>query len=158
MIDDENTVNFRPKKREIIASLLHSPNLKKSPMIVKSETIIGGFLFCRKGEDGMTARGQPVKICHVGGRVFKIFREYDERAQSHYLTYPDFTERPEYTCDGKPFARSDKEDCLRYESKNPDDPYEECGDCRFFRREESPRDVIGICDCAALVKKRGELP
>lgn len=103
----------------------------------------------------MTARGQPVKICRVGGREFRIFREFDEQAHLYYLTYPDFTGRPEYTNDGKPFTRSDKEDCPRYETKNPDDPYEECGDCRYFRREESPRDVIGICDCAALAKKKG---
>lgn len=105
----------------------------------------------------MPEQKQPIKICRVGGREFLIYREYDERVQMHYLTYPDFTERPEYTNDGRPFTRSDRDDCPHYKPKDHDQASGECGDCRFFRWEETPLDVIGVCMCNANlnIKKEG---
>ena len=97
----------------------------------------------------MDEQKTPVTVCHVAGREFLIYREYDEQMQTHYLTYPDFFEAPVYAGDGRPFARSDYEDCAFYKAKAPDTPLGECGDCLFFHREETPADVIGICMCDA---------
>ena len=98
----------------------------------------------------MQEQKQLVKICRVGGREFLIYREYDEQAQMHYLTYPNFVEHPQYTADGKPFTRSDRVDCSHYKPKDPGEPSGECDDCRLFHREETPLDVIGVCMCDSL--------
>lgn len=92
----------------------------------------------------------PIKICHVGGREFRIYREFDERVQMWYLTYPLFGEQPEYTSDGRPFTRSDQTGCPLYKPEASDDASGECGECVWFRREETPADVVGVCMCEEL--------
>ena len=104
----------------------------------------------------MNGQIEPIKICRTAGHEFRIYREFDEQMQMHYLTYPDFSETPMYTGDGKPFARSDYEGCPSYKPKVPDNPLGECFDCVFFQREETPEDVIGICICDALRRENKE--
>ena len=101
----------------------------------------------------MRDRKEPIKICKAAGHEFRIYREFDEQMQTYYLTYPDFSETPMHTDEGRPFTRSDYEGCPFYKTKNTDNPADECGDCVFFHREETPRDVIGICICEKLKRE-----
>lgn len=93
----------------------------------------------------MAASARPVRICHVGGQEFLIYRKFDETVGVHYLTYPDFAEHPQYTGDGRPFTRSDYVDCPHYKATDPKNPSGQCDDCCWFCREETPLDVIGLC-------------
>lgn len=97
---------------------------------------------------------QPDKICHVGGREFQIYREYDDFAEHDILIYPDFEESPQYTAEGRPFTAAVQESCIHGQSLDLSDPNPgDCGGCRFFRREETPLDAIGICMCEKLRQK-----
>ena len=63
----------------------------------------------RKKCEGMPGKKQPYKVCHVGGRTFTIYLEYDEELKESYPVYPDFTEHPEFTEEGRPFATAEQE-------------------------------------------------
>lgn len=102
----------------------------------------------------MREEKHPIKICRVGGREFRIYREFDEQVQMWYLTYPFFCEKPEYTSEGRPFARSDQTGCPFYKSTALDNTSGECGECVWFCREETPADVVGVCMCEKL--RRGK--
>ena len=99
----------------------------------------------------MPEQKQPDKIVRVGGREFRIFREYDDLVEHDVLVYPDFEESPEYTGEGRPFCLAVQESCEygRY-SGDPDDPDPgDCGCCVWFHREE-PFAAIGVCMCDSL--------
>ena len=104
----------------------------------------------------MQEQKRPVKVCRVADREFRIYREFDEQIQAYYLTYPDLKETPLYTNEGRPITRSDYEGCLFYKAISPDDSFNECGDCTFFYREETPADILGICMDDVLRRKKNE--
>ncbi len=93
---------------------------------------------------------EPHKVIRVGGRVFRIYTEYDEELGESYPVYPDFEKSPEYTDEGRPFATAESESC-QYKRPNasgkpcPSD----CGGCGWFFREQTSYDPIGICMCDA---------
>jgi hypothetical protein len=97
----------------------------------------------------MNKQGQLVKIYRVGGREFLICRKFDEQVQMYYLDYPDFSKKPLFTDEGRPFTRSDHHACYACQPKVSKDMAEECDDCVWFYREQPP-DVIGICMCDEL--------
>ncbi len=103
---------------------------------------------------------RPWKICRVGGRVFEIYREYDDFVGHDVGLYPDFRESPVFTDEGRPFATATDEGCAFGKPKNPagaqaDDyqTYGDCGGCAYFHREETPWDIIGVCMCGARRKR-----
>ena len=103
---------------------------------------------------------RPWKICRVGGRSFEIYREYDELVGYDVGIYPDFRENPEYTDEGRPFATATDEACPHGRPGKPEEAepgayceYGDCGGCAFFRRDETPWDIIGVCMCDA--RRRG---
>ena len=103
----------------------------------------------------MKQEKRPDKICRVGGREFQIFREYDDICEKDILIYPNFSENPEYTDEGCPFTKAVCEGCPHFAHKSlkKKHNYEDCGSCKWFRRDETPLDLIGVCMCSALKKK-----
>ena len=51
----------------------------------------------------------PYRVYWVGGRRFPVYLEYYEQMEESYPAYPDFMEHPEYTDEGRPFAKSAQE-------------------------------------------------
>ena len=105
---------------------------------------------------------RPWKICRVGGRVFEIYREYDDLVGHEVGIYPDFRENPEYTGEGRPFATATDDGCPHGRPQNGESArpgnystYGDCGGCAFFHREETRWDIIGVCMCEA---RRGQNP
>jgi len=97
----------------------------------------------------MPEQKQPGKICRVGGREFWIFREYDDLVENDVFIYPDFEEYPEFTDEGRPFVTAAQECCRHSKSADTEDSSPGgcggCGDCVWFRRDETPYDMIGVC-------------
>ena len=97
-----------------------------------------------------------------GEEVFrKIYREYDDLVGHEVGIYPDFTEHPEYTDEGRPFATATDEGCPHGMPQNPKNAppgeyssYGDCGGCAFFHREETPWDIIGVCMCEARRRRQ----
>jgi len=105
----------------------------------------------------MPERNKPWKICRVGGREFQIYQEYDDEVKESYPAYPDFAECPEYTDDGFSFATAEHEGCPHYKPHDPEGPgTDDCGGCLWFRRDETPFDIIGVCTCDTLRRKPNE--
>jgi hypothetical protein len=102
----------------------------------------------------MFEQKRPYKICRVGGKVFPIYLEYDEQLKESYPAYPDFTEHPEYTDEGRPFATAEQDSCSHGRSKVAgEEQPSDCGGCNWFHRERTPYDPIGVCMCDALRHK-----
>jgi len=90
------------------------------------------------------------RIYRVGGREFTVYLEYDEQLGESYPAYPDFTEHPEYTGEGRPFATAEQESCPHCKPGTPGELLPgDCGGCGWFYREHTPYDPIGICMCGA---------
>lgn len=95
---------------------------------------------------------QPWKILRVGGREFRIYREYDELVEHDVGIYPDFEANPEYTAEGRPFVTALQESCPHGYSGDERDPDpQDCSGCVWFYME-SPTDAIGVCMCGELRK------
>lgn len=96
---------------------------------------------------------RPYRVCQVCGRVFTIYLEYDNQLKESYQVYPDFTEHPEYTEEGRPFATAEQESCPHCKPKTAEEPLPfDCGGCGWFLREQTPYDPIGVCKCDALIQ------
>ena len=97
----------------------------------------------------MNKKRQPDKICSAGGREFLIYREYDDIAEKDILNYPDFEDDPQYTDEGYPFATAVQECCEYFldDGAGEDEPSGDCGSCKWFKREETLYDMIGVCMC-----------
>lgn len=93
---------------------------------------------------------QLYKVCRAGGRCFPIYLEYYEQLGESYPVYPNFTEHPEYTDKGRPFALSAQESCPHARPNAPGKPAPgDCGGCGWFHRGNTPYDPIGVCLCDA---------
>lgn len=90
---------------------------------------------------------QPYRVYHVGGRSFLVYWEIDERTGESCPNYPDFELKPEYTSEGQPFATAAQESCPYARPKAGDKMPDDCGDCAWFYRDNSPYEPIGICMC-----------
>lgn len=90
------------------------------------------------------------EILRVGGREFKIYVEYDESLGEAQPNYPDFSATPEYTDEGRPFARSISSACRYWKPYDLDSTtIGGCGACGWLYLE-SENDRIGICMCESL--------
>jgi len=114
----------------------------------------------------MISKKKPDEIIKVGGRIFNLFKYYDESLGEELLNFPDFNEGPEYTDEGRPFKLAVQESCqYGRDDDDPEDPDPgDCGGCKYFRKEQ-PYDPIGVCMCDLLlntgtsggnIKKTGE--
>jgi len=99
----------------------------------------------------MPDQKRPYRVCRAGGKMFTIYLEYDDRLKESYPVYPDFTEHPEYTDEGRPFATAEQESCPCCKPKIAGEPIPlDCGGCGWFFREQTPCDPIGVCMCNKL--------
>ncbi|NLN47360.1 MAG: hypothetical protein GX153_12480 [Clostridiaceae bacterium] len=99
---------------------------------------------------------QPYTICWAGGRQFQIYLEYDEQLKESYPAYPDFDAHPEYTKDGQPFATAEQESCPYGMPRMEGAPLPcDCGGCKWFSRENTPYDPIGVCICSKRRRESG---
>ena len=79
-------------------------------------------------------------------RIFKLDNDtievafrYNKELDMYFGCYPDFSETPRFTPNGKPWVNVTKTDCP-YSQK----PYNDCGSCKYLIREKS-NDLIGVC-------------
>ena len=94
---------------------------------------------------------RPDRIILVGGREFRLYSAFDDTEGEYTLQYPDFSETPAYTDEGRPFSTAAREGCPQQKPKIPgDEPPGDCGGCGWFHREQTPWDIIGICMCESL--------
>jgi hypothetical protein len=94
---------------------------------------------------------KPYKLFLTGGRSFPVYLEYDKLLDESYPEYPDFIENPEYTAEGRPFATAEQESCPYCKPDAPGKPpSSDCGGCRWFFRDQTPYDPIGVCMCDVL--------
>ncbi len=94
----------------------------------------------------MPEQRRPYRVCRVYGRVFTINLEYDDQLGESYPVYPDFSENPEYTDEGRPFATAEQDSCSFCKPKAPNKTIpSDCGGCGWFFREQTPYDPIGVC-------------
>ena len=100
----------------------------------------------------MSEQNKVYKVCRVGRRVFQIYLEYDEQLKERYPVYPDFTEHPEFTDEGRPFATAEQESCAHCKPQKQGEtkPFD-CGGCGWFLREQTPFDLIGVCMCVERI-------
>lgn len=73
---------------------------------------------------------QPYKVYRVGGRCFPLYLEYYAQMGESYPVYPNFTEHPVYTAEGRPFATSAQESCPHSKPSAPGKSSP--GDCGGF--------------------------
>ena len=98
----------------------------------------------------MLEQRKPYKVCRVDGKAFIVYFEYDEQLKESYPVYPDFTEHPEFTDEGRPFATAEQESCSQCKPKPSGEPKPfDCGGCGWFFREQTAYDPIGVCMCEA---------
>lgn len=91
------------------------------------------------------------KVYRVGNRSFSVYLEYDEQTGESHPNYPNFEEHPAYTERGRPFATAVQERCLHAKPKAPEEEIPgDCSGCKWFYREHTRYDPIGICLCDAL--------
>jgi len=99
------------------------------------------------------------KVFRAGGRRFPVYLEYDPQLGRSYPAYPDFTEHPEYTAEGRPLATAEQESCPHGKPNAPGkDPPGDCGGCGWFYREQAPYDPIGVCMCDARRRENKDGP
>ncbi len=79
-------------------------------------------------------------------RIFKLDNDtievnfrYNRKHDMFFGSYPDFSESPRFTPNGRPWVNVTKTDCP-YSEK----PYNDCGSCNYLMREK-PTDLIGVC-------------
>jgi len=101
---------------------------------------------------------KPDKVICVAGREFYLYRYLDESSGEYIINYPNFSEAPEYTDEGRPFVLHMQEGCPLGKTEDPedDDPLpRSCGDCAWFYME-APFVWIGVCMYDALKKEKNE--
>lgn len=87
------------------------------------------------------------RIYHVDDDTLEVCYCYNQELKMFFGNYPDFSEEPRYTPNGRPWVNAMFTDCPH----SPKD-YGDCGTCKYFLRE-NPRDLIGVCLHEALRKE-----
>lgn len=86
------------------------------------------------------------KVYQVEDHSFPVYREYDSQMDESYPVFPDFEKCPEYTAEGRPFATAVQDSCPYAKARVPgEETPGDCSDCKWFFREHTPYDPIGIC-------------
>lgn len=91
--------------------------------------------------------GDLYRILTVAGRQFALYYGYYDDIERHSKygepipIYPCFSEDPQYTSEGLPFATEMQSACEHYEGKRGE---EVCRGCKHYRRGD---EFLGICVC-----------
>ncbi len=86
------------------------------------------------------------RLYHLDSDTVEVVFYYDEKADRHFGDYPDFSEIPRYTPNGRPWVN------VMGSCEYSEDEYSDCGSCRFFICENKG-DLIGICKNEKLIKQ-----
>lgn len=93
--------------------------------------------------------GSLHKKFEVEGVIFEIFYGYSTEEEKQHgwgpqPQYPVFTENPQYTARGFPFATAYQDCCEYYQPIKPKKEDNWCYNCKLFDQREK---YIGICTC-----------
>lgn len=91
---------------------------------------------------------QKSRIYCLDNDTLVVNYKFDKEAQMFLGDYPDFSETPRFTPNGRPWRNAFYTEC-KYSSEN----YGDCGTCKFFIKE-NPQDIIGVCYNQALRKEQ----
>ena len=102
--------------------------------------------------------GDLYQEINIEGTQFQIYYGYEtdqERSRGWEPTplYPNFTEHPQYTKEGVPFALAYGEVCEHYSPTQQESEDEWCACCSHFDQRE---DVIGLCRCPKNLVRKNE--
>ncbi len=89
---------------------------------------------------------------NLDGDFLEVAFHYDELSGKYLGDYPDFSENPRYTPNGRPWIDVTIDDCPYATNRE----YHDCSTCDYMKRENKT-DVIGICMNENLKKNGGKL-
>lgn len=95
----------------------------------------------------MTNGKRLCHVFHIGQNEIPIYYVYNEELEKEYPEYPDLKASPLYTAEGRPLTLAIYEGCPWQISLADNDKAKDCGGCIYFKQEETPFDLIGICMC-----------
>lgn len=81
-----------------------------------------------------------VKTYYLDGDFLEVSFRYDERSGKYLGNYPEFSEKPRYTPNGRKWVDAIIENC----------PYADgadkmCGSCSYMLKQDE-KDIIGVCN------------
>ena len=82
---------------------------------------------------------QIFKTYHLDSDVFVVSFHLDDYSGKYLGEYPDFTECPRYTPNGRPWVSVIEEGCPYAEADD-----RTCGSCRYLQKAGA-NDLIGVC-------------
>ncbi len=93
--------------------------------------------------------GTLYKIVAIDGVKFQIYYGYESESErgrgwEPSPVYPNFTEQPQYTSEGYPFAVAYQDVCEHYAPIKTETDFIECANCKQFDQRE---EFIGLCQC-----------
>ena len=102
--------------------------------------------------------GDLYRIIEIEGKRFEIYYGYESESERQHgweptPLYPNFTEQPQYTKEGVPFAVAYSEVCAHYAPVQREAEDEWCAGCAHFDKRE---DVIGLCRCPKNLVRKNE--
>ncbi len=93
--------------------------------------------------------GELYKILSVCGKSFEVHYGYYSETERNMWEptpiYPNFTEHPVYTDEGRPFVTAEQAVCEHYKPKQMVSGENWCNDCKYFCTGE---ELIGVCNCS----------
>ncbi len=98
------------------------------------------------GETKSHREGDLYKTLTVGGKEFIVV--YGYYSENERLTcdpmpiYPNLSEYPEFTDDGKPIVTCIQDACTHYRPLNGQSGEGWCADCSYY---SDPKEEIGVC-------------
>lgn len=104
--------------------------------------------------------GDLYKVVTTFGKTFELrYGYYGEQDRQNPLCipaviYPDFTSKPLYTDDGKPFVTMMQDACKSYRGEAKRTADTTCAECKYFQRGE---EWFGICKCPKNRKPDGNI-
>ena len=103
----------------------------------------------QKSPPEIPKEGDLYKELNIFGNTFRILYGYYEEFEREGTysepmpIYPDFSNSPIYTEDGKPIITAIQDVCPHYKG-SPDSEGDGCSDCHHFKLHE---DLFGLCNC-----------
>ncbi len=79
------------------------------------------------------------KTYRLDGDVLEVIFRYDELSKKHLGDFPEFTDEPRYTPNGRKWVDVITEGC-----SHADGTDKTCGTCSYMVKQEEA-DIIGIC-------------
>ncbi|MBQ2758787.1 MAG: hypothetical protein IJE62_05880 [Clostridia bacterium] len=82
---------------------------------------------------------KKTKTYHLDGDFLKVEFIYDELSKRYLGEYPEFSEEPRYTPNGRKWVDVITEDCPFADGED-----KTCGTCSFMLKQDK-KDIIGVC-------------